>query len=43
VGSALNHFEPRFLIPAVSLLVAGGTVSLRDLVAAIGQRRAPRR
>jgi hypothetical protein len=32
VGSALNHFEPRFLIPAVPLLVAGGTTALWGLV-----------
>jgi hypothetical protein len=31
VGSAFSHFEPRYLIPAVPLLVAGGVVALRDL------------
>jgi hypothetical protein len=41
LGSALNHFEPRFLIPAVPLLVAGGTVALRDLVAAVERQRVP--
>jgi hypothetical protein len=31
VGSSVNHFEPRFLIPAVPLIVAGGTTALCDL------------
>jgi hypothetical protein len=39
VGAALNHFEPRFLIPAVPLIVSGGTLAISDLVGAIPRRR----
>jgi hypothetical protein len=39
-GSALNHFEPRYLIPAVPLFVIGGTLALVDLRAAAGGRQA---
>ena len=31
VGSSVNHFEPRFLIPAVPLIVAGGATAISDL------------
>ncbi|MEA2329867.1 MAG: hypothetical protein QOH58_5 [Thermoleophilaceae bacterium] len=31
VGSAFSHFEPRYLIPAVPLLAAGGVVATREL------------
>jgi hypothetical protein len=41
VGSALNHFEPRFLIPAVPLLVMGGTVAVSELASAWAGRRKP--
>jgi hypothetical protein len=40
VGSALNHFELRFLIPAVPLLVMGGTVAVSELASAWVDRRA---
>jgi hypothetical protein len=39
IGAALNHFEPRFLIPAVPLIVSGGTLAISDLVGAIPRRR----
>jgi hypothetical protein len=41
VGSALNHFEPRFLIPAIPLLVMGGTVAVSELASAWAACRAP--
>jgi hypothetical protein len=41
VGAALNHFEVRYVIPAVPLLVMGGTVAVSELVAASAPRRAP--
>jgi hypothetical protein len=39
VGAALNHFEPRFLIPAVPLVMTGGTLAANDLVRAFRARR----
>jgi hypothetical protein len=39
IGAALNHFEPRFLVPAVPLIVSGGTLAISDLVGAIPRRR----
>jgi hypothetical protein len=36
---APGHFEQRFLVPAVPLLVAGGAVALRDLVVAVQRQR----
>lgn len=39
VGGASSHFEPRYLVPAVPLLLAGGTLALSDLSArALGHR-----
>ena len=40
VGGAFSHFEPRYLVPAVPLLLAGGVLALTDL-AAWAQGRAP--
>jgi hypothetical protein len=39
VGAALNHFEPRYLIPAVPLIVSGGTLAISDLFGAVTRRR----
>jgi hypothetical protein len=38
VGCSLSHFEPRYLLPAVPLLVAGGTTALCSLVGATRAR-----
>jgi hypothetical protein len=40
---APDHFERRFLVPAVPLLGAGGTVALRDLLPAVPRQRVPNR
>lgn len=39
-GASLSHFEPRYLIPAVPLIVAGGTTAVSDWRNA-GRRRSP--
>ena len=31
VGAAINRFEPRYMIPAVPLIVTGGAFALEDL------------
>ena len=40
VGGALNHYEPRYAVPAVPLLLAAGALAITDLA---GRTRTPRR
>ena len=39
VGGALNHFEPRYAIPAAPLLLAGGALAATDVWSALRAAR----
>ena len=41
LGAALNRFEPRYLIPAVPLIMSGGVLAVSDLAAAMARSRRP--
>jgi hypothetical protein len=41
LGAALNRFEPRYLIPAVPLIMSGGVLAVSDLAAATARWRRP--
>lgn len=38
IGGTINHFEPRYLIPAIPLLLAGGSIATHDLVGWVRSR-----
>jgi hypothetical protein len=40
-AGALNHFEVRYLVPAVPLIVSAGALAAHDLAALVRSRRAP--